>query len=108
MVVAGRGAAMVRAGEDDGASRWPAWLKRCRCVKEEDAWWWPTRRVCYGGQNGEADGGARCRDGGGWMHDRAVGREKKMTLLFVVAGRREGAVEMEVEVSGELQWWPAR
>jgi len=42
------------------------------------------------------------------MHDRAVGREKKMTLLFVVAGRREGAVEMEVEVSGELQWWPAR
>jgi len=45
-VVAGRGVAMVRAGEDDGASRWPAWLKRCRCVKEEDAWWWPTRRVC--------------------------------------------------------------
>ncbi|QCD89847.1 hypothetical protein DEO72_LG4g797 [Vigna unguiculata] len=32
----------------------------------------------------------------------------KGALLFVVAGRREGAVEMEVEVSGELQWWPAR
>jgi len=28
------------------------------------------------------------------MRDGAVGREKKMALLFVVAG--------------ELQWWPAR
>ncbi|QCD93126.1 hypothetical protein DEO72_LG5g1197 [Vigna unguiculata] len=37
-----------------------------------------------------------------------VGCVKKMALLFVVAGRREGAVEMEVEVSDELQWWPAR
>ncbi|QCD93717.1 hypothetical protein DEO72_LG5g1793 [Vigna unguiculata] len=26
----------------------------------------------------------------------------KVALLFVVAGRREGAVEMEVEISGEL------
>jgi len=42
------------------------------------------------------------------MRDGAIGRKKKMALLFVVAGRREGAVEMEVEVSGELQWWLAR
>ena len=44
----------------------------------------------------DGDGAARCVS------------QVKVALLFVVAGRREGAVEMEVEISGELQWWPAR